>query len=552
MDERDSLIASPDDPQRAIRLAICLLVCLGLAAALVVTTFQRISFAIGGVIALGSAAVLSIRYLDSRYNGKLAQALVGVLLLVWFATTPIFSFWFRIPLDRTIISYDRMIFALVLIIVFLGRVRKPGSERHFRVTGFEIAWALLCVVALLSVAAKSSNVGYATRIAVDSFVLPLVAFHLARNHFDTDRYGKALLFAVGAVVLVLFVTGAFEYTSGSNLFQYKGSELIRDGEYRVNGPFASDSSYAIVSLILALFLSVAPRILNIRLDNGARVLLAAVFAAGLGASLMPLFRVVAAALAISWFVLEVGASDSRHGARSKKNAELDEAFRNGNSRFSRTGRALWMTATRVIIAAALIILVLVKWDAISGAASAEQRLLSPNSMYGRLATWEAALTIAANHPFIGVGLCNYTDSFNTEYEEKSRLLKPDLELVVSDSPHSNILWVAAELGVAGVIPYLAANLFLLWMGCRALKRAKNTQSRVSAAMFVALLMAYSIPGIALTSGAYSDLNLYSFFLLGLLSRRMQHQRSEEKPRVHQDARAELHEPGVAQPILGLR
>jgi len=479
---------------------------------------------------LGAGFAILVHYLDSRSARTLAPTLVELLLLAWFATTPLVSYWFRIPIERSIITYDRAVFGVVLAILLLRRIR-VGRGRGFNVTRFEIAWGLLSIAALLSVAAKSTNIGYATKIAVDSLVLPLIAFHLARNHFDTDRYAKPLLWALIAVVLFLFVTGVNEYTSGVNLFHYKGSELIRDGEYRVNGPFASDSSFAIISLLLALFLSAAPNLLKIRLDNSARFLLTCAFAAGLAASLLPLFRVVLAALVVSWIVLEAGAI--RFRTRLQSPGE-EQGYRRGDgmepafSRHSRAGRRLWLISARVIVAATLIIFALVKWDAISGAASAEQRLVSPNSAYGRLATWGAAINIASNHPLFGVGLCNYPEVFSAEYADRAQLIWDDSELAVADSPHSNALWIAAELGFPALAIYIMANLYLFGMGFRALARASDSHARASAACFVALVLAYSIPGLALASGAYSDLNLYFFFLLGLLSRRMTNQLPIEK------------------------
>lgn len=511
--------------QNGVRLAICLFIALGLGATMVVTVCRNTTTAIAGVFVLGAGFAILTRYLDSRSMGTVAPALVEVLLLAWFASTPLVSFWFRIPLERSIITYDRAVFALVLAILLLRRTRIYCADRRFKVTRFEIAWGLLSIAALLSVAAKSTNIGYATKIAIDSFVLPLIAFHLARNHFDTNRYANPLLWALITVVLFLFVTGAYEYISGINLFQYKGSELIREGEYRVNGPFASDSSYAIISLLLALFLSAAPKLLNIRLDNSARFLQTGAFAAGLAASLLPLFRVVAAALVVSWIVLEAGTTRFRARLQSPKGNQgyrQDDGTSPAIPRSSRAGRRLWLIAARVIVAATLIIFVLVKWDAMSGAASAEQRLISPNSVYGRLATWEAAITIAANHPLFGVGLCNYPDSFGVEYEDKAQF-EQDSELVVADSPHSNALWIAAEMGFLAFAVYIMANVCLFVMGCRAFTRGSNSQARASAACFVALVLAYSIPGLALASGAYSDLNLYFFFVLGLLSRRMNNQ-----------------------------
>ena len=55
------------------------------------------------------------------------------------------------------------------------------------------------------------------------------------------------------------------------------------------------------------------------------------------------------------------------------------------------------------------------------------------------------------------------------------------------------------------------------MGWRALKRAADQRQRIAAACFLALVVAYWLPGLTLASGYYSDLNLYFLFLLGALS-----------------------------------
>jgi hypothetical protein len=129
----------------------------------------------------------------------------------------------------------------------------------------------------------------------------------------------------------------------------------------------------------------------------------------------------------------------------------------------------------------------------------------------------------------GVGLCNYPDTFGVEYTEQALLIEQASELVVANSPHSNALWIAAELGFLALAVYIIANIYLFMMGCRALIRGSDWQARASAACFVALVLAYSIPGLALASGAYSDLNLYFLFTLGLLSRRMDNQLPSRAP-----------------------
>src|SRR5262249_5616082 len=160
----------------------------------------------------------------------------------------------------------------------------------------------LTLVACLSALAVSGATGYAFKTAVDAFALPLVAFYGARIFLKSPEHRRFLVVAAALLGLFLLGTGAFEFLTGINLLPYEGSEIIREGEPRVNGPFITDTSFAIVSLLLVLFLRSAPRMFNLRLDPAARLLYRLGIASAILACLLPLFRAVAIALAICWVI----------------------------------------------------------------------------------------------------------------------------------------------------------------------------------------------------------------------------------------------------------
>jgi O-antigen ligase len=122
-----------------------------------------------------------------------------------------------------------------------------------------------------------------------------------------------------------------------------------------------------------------------------------------------------------------------------------------------------------------------------------------------------------NNPGFGVGLGNYSEHFRERHFYRDPTIRDVFDARAAQSPHSNVLWISTEMGVTGLILYLAANAYLLLMGWRALKRASSDRERTAAACFLALLTAYWIPGLTLASGEYSDVNLFFFFLLGALS-----------------------------------
>ena len=455
-----------------------------------------------------SAAVVTAMSLGAAFLVA-APVTIEAVLLTWFATTPLASFYFRYPLDRSIITYNRGVFGLLVIMLLLearpaiassieiSGISSSGVRTSFSLSKFEVAWALLSVVALANAIAKSNNVTYAARIAIDTFWLPLFAFYFARRYFDLRRGGRLLLVGCVALSLFLFSTGVFELATGVDLFQYKGAELVREGERRVNGPFAADSSFAIICLMLFLFLQPAPRLLRVRFDRAGKFVYAcATVAAALGA-LLSLFRVVAFALVICWM------------------AHRWSAHRNdGRPRLERA------TFRRVLPLASLIVATLIVLGGLLATLAPsilESRLSDPRSAFVRLATWQAASEIALEYPVFGVGLANYADYYDASHYYSDEPPEEVADTKAATSPHSNLLWIASELGLSGLALYIAANLYLFLIGWRGFNRSADQRQRIAASCFLALVLAYWIPGFTLASGFYSDLNLYFLFLLGALS-----------------------------------
>ena len=430
------------------------------------------------------------------------------LLLAWFVTSPVASFFARYPLEKSIITYDRaVIFIVVAMLSWSYRRRAKAAGIPITALPLEIAWTLLSVLMLINVAVKSGDVGHATRIVIDAFWLPLAAFHVARSHFDPRGKAPALVLGAAMVGVMLFAIGAYEFVTGTDLFHYKGSELVREGELRVNGPFASDSSYAIICLLIAVFLAFALRAFNARLDRAARLVYGFAIAASIAASMLSRFRMVAAAAVACWVIFAAVRGAETGWIRKVKNVWRTQRISPSSLRLHP-----FTMAVTVLIA-------LVALSGLVASATLGQRLASARNAYGRLATWEAATRIAAENPLLGVGITNYTDYFRAKYFDSERPVESIIEARAALSPHSNPLWVAAEVGALGFALYVIANVYIFRMGYLALKRAEDRRQRAAAACFVALAVAYFLPGLTLTSGVYSDLNLYFFFLLGLLANR---------------------------------
>ncbi len=413
---------------------------------------------------------------------------VESVLIAWLVTTPIASYFIRFPTDQSIITFDRAVIAMTLLL--LAGSRKPSSGKRFTASRFEMCWAAVAVIALLSALIASNNYPYATRMAFDSFVLPLVLFHVARYHFDIRGRESQLVLGLMVLGILFFTTGAYEFLTGNNLFQYKGSVLVREGEVRVNGPFAADTAFANICMLVALFLLAAPRALRVSFDKAGKFFYAvALLLAGAGA-MLSLFRAVAISLLVCGLMIIL--------QRGKQTA---------------TGPRVILKRALPAVALAAIFAVIATLGQMTNA----ERISDPRNVFGRLATWEAAAQIALDNPLTGVGLANYTDYFRQKYRWEDESVETVMQARAADSPHSNLLWIAADLGLLTAALYVAANLFLFLIGWRALRRAHDDQARAAAIGFISLLVAYWITGITLASGYYSELNLYLFFMLGLLS-----------------------------------
>ncbi|HJQ22536.1 MAG TPA: O-antigen ligase family protein [Blastocatellia bacterium] len=419
---------------------------------------------------------------------RAAVSLLSVegLLIFWFVASPVASFYLRFPVDKSLVTFNRGVIALAIGLLIFGAF--AGRRLDFTATKFEIAWAMVAAIALVNTVFLSNDFTYGLKLAVDSFALPLVMFHLARYHFDARGRGPWLWLAAAALAWCLFLTGAYEFLRGVNLFQYKGSELIREGERRVNGPFAADGSYAIICLLVFVFLQAAPHLFRVKRDRAARFFATGALLAAAAAALLPMFRSAAIALVICWLIV----------------------------RFATVRRE---ALTRRRVAASLIALLLLV--GVTGAAlgllASGKRLTNPRNLIGRLATWESAIAITLDSPVVGVGLANYQWAFDQHYFYSDAEAEELLDTAAADSPHSNLLWVAAEMGVVALLLYVVANAYLLLIGWRALRRAQSVRARAAAAGMIALFVAYWLSGLTLASGYYSDANLYFFFLMGLLS-----------------------------------
>jgi O-antigen ligase len=226
----------------------------------------------------------------------------------------------------------------------------------------------------------------------------------------------------------------------------------------------------------------------VRFDRSGHLAYSCAIAAAALGSLITLFRTVAAALLLCWAWLEWSSRDGRASAPER--------------------------ARRFVAYASLIAIVVVAGYVAINSSVISRRLANPASAYGRLATWQSAATIAVTNPVAGVGLMNYRDYFRQKYVIGDEGMAAVNDVRAAETPHSNPLWIAAEMGLPALALYVLASFYILLAAMRGL--AREGAGKIAAACALGVLAAYWITGLTLASGAYSDLNLYFFFMSGLL------------------------------------
>ncbi|HVG21759.1 MAG TPA: hypothetical protein VNI02_22175, partial [Blastocatellia bacterium] len=87
--------------------------------------------------AAAAAAILSVAFILS------ARLSVESVLITWFATTPLAYFYIRFPVDKSIITYDRAVFALIVVMLLARLRRGAATAPGVSATRFEVAWAVL-------------------------------------------------------------------------------------------------------------------------------------------------------------------------------------------------------------------------------------------------------------------------------------------------------------------------------------------------------------------------------------------------------------------------
>lgn len=108
---------------------------------------------------------------------------------------------------------------------------------------------------------------------------------------------------------------------------------------------------------------------------------------------------------------------------------------------------------------------------------------NPQSIQVRLALWGHTLNMIQDHPIFGVGPGNWPYAY-AQYDQGD-LLRADQEPL---RPHNDLLWIAAEMGILGLLAFLSLICVAAHLFWQALKNAQDTnQTYYTLAIAISLL-----------------------------------------------------------------
>ncbi len=413
---------------------------------------------------------------------------IEYMLIGWVLLFPLGYYFLSLPRERSIFTLDRAVMTLfVVAMAFSARTPKP-LPASLRTSG--IWWGLFLVAAFASLH-NMDNVLGATKEVLDAFVFPAVLALFIWRSFPVREKLLELHIVTSLMCIYVAAISVAEVLTGQDFLPLPAAIFFSDDTgiiQRVNGPFATNNSLGLIGLTGLLILIFFRRAIGSRMPRWQRVL--HVFGLG-GAATMaitPMFRSIAITLVLIG-ILELCWS---------KSAKI---------RLMVVGVALAAVAGMLFLRATAPVFF-------------ESRISDMSDLYARVAQYEQTWALFKSHPINGVGLANYANAA----ENVPAAYYRGVESV--GSAHNTMASILVDTGITGFVTYFLSQIFF-FLGFWRLRR--GTPATALASRFALyIFLSYWITGMMLTSGYYSDLNLWYLFSCAIVYKFAYTEREPEK------------------------
>jgi O-antigen ligase len=438
------------------------------AAAIIFLSKMQVVMMTGTVIVCLAAIFVAASTLHGR---------VDAFVLTWVVVFPLGYYFLTFPRERSLFTLDRaLIGLLVAAVAFGGQPLRTSLPAALKSTG--IAWGGFLLTTLIGLRLTANPLGNIKQL-MDVYVLPgILAWYIVRA-FPVRHHLLALHSLTCVMSIYVAGIGFVELLTGQDLLAFPtGIFLVEEtGFTRVNGPFLTNNSFGLIGLISFCFLLFMRRVIGERMPQWQRVLHAAGITSALGIAVMPMFRSMLITLAL--IVLVELYSNKKMGVRAA-----------------------------VVV---LILLAGVGFFAFKTLAPEvfDYRVSDPSDVYARVAQQRQTFQLFASHPIAGVGWGNYmAAAYNvsdTSYNGVDSV----------GSAHNTLGAILAETGLLGTLPFVASQ-WLLFRAFWRLRRRGTRDATLASICLLYIFASYWITGVNLTSGYYSDLNMWYFFVAAVI------------------------------------
>jgi O-antigen ligase len=463
-------IEKPGGEQRSV---IALTIIGFLCAAFLLTPVKLAALALFALV----CACFAFYLLLCACHGNLSP-----FVLTWAVVFPLGYYFLSFPRERPLLTFDRCTVGLLLLSLIATRPAKLAKLSP-EIRAAAIAWTCFVLAATLSIVGARDKLG-ALRAIVDVFLLPAGLGLYILRIFPVREHLKQLHILVALMAIYLAVLGAAEMYSGVDLLPLPGAGTYLAGApgfqlLRVNGPFLSNNSYGLIGLLTLFLLLFLKKVADYSLPIWFRCLHAAGVACAVAAAMMPLFRSIALTLLLV-LVLEA--------LQVRKRKQRVVVFAGAAALF---GGFFWLSGQLPDLY--------------------EERISGMDNIYARVAQEHQSFRIFSSSPLTGVGLTGFHDAA----EQSSNYATQYNGVDALDYPHNNLSAVLAETGILGFVPYFLSQIFLVYAFLHIRKRG-TPGAKMVWKYFIWIFLGYWISGLSLTSGYYSDLNLWFVFAIAIL------------------------------------
>lgn len=433
------------------------------------------------VVALGIGYALGVALVSPQYATVITAVGVALCLgavvvdpklgmLLWIILSPYARF---IPLDIQLghgipdLKLNRLV-TLVLLALWAAQVA-IGRRKWSRVVWSDIFMALFTAFTLISYSGAPMSTNKALQNFWDIYLVPAMAYFLARQFFSTERDVKRVAITLSIVGVYLAILATHEQTTGIILFYPEDRSVIYSANVRRVVNLLGNPAFTTIAIAMAA--PFAARGMIESKTRGRRLV-------WLGMLLM---------LAVGSFMCY-----NRSGWAAFIACLL--VMLPFYPRFRRVFLPLFLAA---------VVLLGVTWGVVSAVPAVRERLQAEGPIIWRMQVLGTAWKMIQAHPFTGVGQGNFAALY-TLYARGAAYQYADPNVRVLMSPHNSLVYILVHGGLLTLIPYLGFMLSALWITVRFHRSIADAKARSLIIATWGAFVAYLLPAVA------GDLVIFSF------------------------------------------